>query len=150
MKRLFENIDVKEFFASISDSKFIAELYAKGLKDNNAIMAITAQNELVRRGDTDYVVEELNAALEGKFIKVDTVFSQLLSTSLINEGRLDPMLRRIGILLGDESNVISEEEKQELTEKSILTETLRKLINNHGYTDTEFYAMVDELFEEIG
>lgn len=150
MKRLFENIDVKEFFASISDSKFIAELYAKGLKDNNAIMAITSQNELVRRGDIDYVVEELNAALEGKFIKVDTVFSQLLSTSLINEGRLDPMLRRIGILLGDESDAISEEEKQELTEKSILTETLRKLINDHGYTDTEFYAMVDELFEEIG
>ena len=44
----------------------------------------------------------------------------------------------------------SEKEKDELNEKSILTETLRKLILEHDYTDSEFYAMIDQVFEEIG
>ena len=150
MKKLFESIGIEEFYASITDPQYIAEIYAKGLKEKNAILAITAQNELVKRGDVDLVITELKKAFDEKSFEVNTTFTQLVATSLIGIGRLDPFLRRIGKVLLSGTVEISEKERDELNEKSILTETLRKLILEHDYTDSEFYAMIDQVFEEIG
>ncbi len=150
MKKLFESIGIEEFYASIVDPQYIAEIYAKGLKENNAILAITAQNELVKRGEIDYVISGLQTALDSKWFEANTSFTQLVGTSLIGFSKLDPLLRRIGKALLSGTLEMSEKEKDELSEKSILTETLRKLINEHDYTDTEFYAMIDQVFEEIG
>ena len=145
--RLFENLSVEEFYASISDPNFITELYIEGLSNQNAIMAVTAQNELIKRGEVDQVTSVLRDAINEDIFSSDTSFTQLVATSLIEARRNDPLLYRIGRMLLEQTTEEGEEEKMaEDVEKSVLIGVIRKLVMKHGYTDAEFYQMVDDIF----
>ena len=146
--KLFENLSIEEFYASIPDSNFIADLYSQGMVDRNAIMAVTAQNELIKRGDVDLVTSILHEALNEGMFSSDSSFTQLVATGLIEHRKIDPLIYRMGRILLDHST-LKDEENEEIAddvEKSVLVDVIRKLVIKHGYTDTEFYQMVDDIF----
>lgn len=145
--KLFENLSIEEFYASIPDCNFIEELYKQGVVDSNAIMTITAQNELIKRGEFGRVTDVLREALNEGMFAPESSFTQLVATSLTEYRRVDPLLYRIGrTLLTSVSEENKEKEIADDTEKSALIDVIRKLVMKHGYTDTEFYQMVDDIF----
>ena len=151
---LFENTNARELFSSITDVDDVIRLYTRGLETSNPILAICAQNELVRRGCNEKIHETLIEFLENDKSNLDpsNTFYQLLSTSLNSMGKIDPVALRISKEIADltvNGDTLDLNIPEDVTEEAVLKDTLRKLITKHGLSDREFYQMVDNVFEEF-
>ena len=92
-----ENLTVKEMYASIKSTDFIAELFEKGLAMNNDRLAVSAMEELLLRGDSDLIVEALNKAFASGWIVKNSPLVALIARSLFeNAGEVDPILQHYG------------------------------------------------------
>ena len=99
-----KNLTVREMYASIYVTSVIVEFFKKGLEMNNDRLAISAMEELLRRGDTDYIVEGLDNAFEKEQIMSQSTMVTLIGNSLKDGARdVDPMLQKYGkgLLRGD-------------------------------------------------
>lgn len=92
-----KNLTVKEMYASIGATSFIVELFKKGLEMNNDRLAVSAMEELLRRGDTDLIAESLNHAFEQNQVVLGSTMATLIGSSLMDGAREpDPILHRYG------------------------------------------------------
>ena len=57
---LYKNLTAREMFAAMRDTKDVAELFKKGLRCDNDRLAGSAMEELIRRGDTEAIIEVLD------------------------------------------------------------------------------------------
>ena len=73
----------------------IAEVYSQALSDNDTIIAFAAQDELLKRGDSDYVAERLMEACWTTDIELGIDFADRIYQRLMGID-YDPMLKRLG------------------------------------------------------
>ena len=122
---LYKNLTVKELYASIPSTNFIADLFAKGMEIGSTQLAISAMEELIVRGDTDMIKEKLFNASEAGHIKLGTSISAMIARSLCESCReADPLLQRFGKFLFKAKTDNPFEEFEELNKK--LHEEIRK------------------------
>ncbi len=92
-----EYLTVKELYATIADTQFIASLFKKGLKRNNDRLAVSAMEELLRRGDSDMIVYALNDAFASKLMVKGSPLVTLISNSLLeNAHEINTILYHYG------------------------------------------------------
>lgn len=92
-----KNLTVREMYASIGDTNYIVELFQKGLEINNDRLAVSAMEELLRRGDTDFIAKGLNHAFEQGQLTPKSTLVTLIANSLMDGAReVDPILQRYG------------------------------------------------------
>ena len=82
-----KNLTVREMYTSISDTDFIVQLFAKGLAMNNDRLAVSAMEELIRRGDTDRIVYTLDEAFAKNLMVMGSPLTIILATSLFENAR---------------------------------------------------------------
>ena len=93
----YKNLTVKELYASIPSTNFIAEMFKKGMEIGSTQLAISAMEELIIRGDTDIITHEISNACENGYLKLGTSMSAMIARSLIESCReADPILVRYG------------------------------------------------------
>lgn len=115
--QLFANLFANELVSSIRSTDDIVELYEKGFGTQNAMVAICAQNELVRRGELNRLSQTLISCVDEGQLKLGTEFAHLIAISLSELGGFDPMLEKIGDYLylnADKTKVITLEEIESL------------------------------------
>ena len=123
--QIFENLFTTEFLGSMKQVDDVAELYRKGFKTQNAIVAVCAQNELVRRGYLDIVIKTLLECVENGLMQYGTEFTHLVAMSLESIGDLDPMLSKIGKHIYDNADKAG----------AVTTEEIRQLVRTPGVFD---------------
>lgn len=93
------NLTVRELYASIPATQTIYSFYTEGLKEDNDRLAVSAMEELIRRGDTDLVMRGLKNAFDNKEIKLGTTTTSMIARSLMDVDRTNSLLRRFGEFL---------------------------------------------------
>ena len=94
---IYKDLRVKELYASIPNPLLIASLFKEGMKMGSTQLAVSAMEELIVRGDTDYIAKELNFAFERGYIKIGTSMCSMIARSLVESCReADPILARYG------------------------------------------------------
>ena len=92
-----KNLTVREMYASISATSVIVDFFRKGLEMDNDRLAVSAMEELLRRGDSDYVVSCLSEAFQKNQVRLGSVMSTLIANSLVESARtVDPFLSKYG------------------------------------------------------
>ena len=92
-----EHLTVKELYATITDSQLIASLFEKGLKQNNDRLAVSAMEELLRRGDTDKIAYKLEKAFSSNWMTKESTLVIMIANSLFeNAHDVDPLLCHYG------------------------------------------------------
>lgn len=99
--QLFANVSTTELLGSIIKVDDVADLYRKYFEAQNTMFTICAQNELVRRGRLDKVVEILLESVDKGLMKYGTEFTHMVAMSLESIGDLDPLLSKIGKYIYD-------------------------------------------------
>lgn len=96
---LYKNLTAKELYASIP-TNVIEPFFHKGLEMDNDRLAVSAMEELIRRGDTDMVFQGLRQAFERGDVKVKTTTATMIARSLSESCRgIDPFLHQFGKFL---------------------------------------------------
>ena len=115
---LCRNITVKELFASIPDSDYIAYFFDLGLAIGSSQLAVSAMEELMVRSDTITVITVLQLASENGGLQLGTSITTMIARSL-SEYREDPILCRYGkaLLKGEGGEGIMEWIKKPETAK---------------------------------
>ena len=93
---LYRNITMGELFDNTPYTETINLLFTEGLRTGNHRLAISAMEELIRRGETKLVEEGLNKACENGEIKVNSTMSKTIAHSCAEDGIDDAFLRRFG------------------------------------------------------
>ncbi len=97
---LWENLKVKELYASIYATSIIEEMFKTGLKIGSTLLAVSAMEELIIRGDTDIIRRGLDSAFKEGHVKIGTSMSTLIALSLSESCReADPFLQHFGEFL---------------------------------------------------
>ena len=97
MKTLGNTLSAADLMASIPCTKDVSDLYRMGLDHELTILAVCAQDELIRRAATDYICEGLQDFFDsGKTFKLGTEFAHFIAQSLMAMGDIDPFLSRYG------------------------------------------------------
>ena len=79
---LTKNLTTKEMYASIPVTKFVVDLFEKGLEIHNDRLAISAMEELILREDTDFIAYSLNRAFEKGQISRGSTMVAMIGRSL--------------------------------------------------------------------
>ena len=93
------NLTLEEMYKNIYCSDHIAKLFKMGLEIDNYVLAVSAVEELIVRGDLDLIVETLNWAFDERKCSIgeNTALTRVART-LLNKKRelceLDPLLFR--------------------------------------------------------
>lgn len=94
---LTKNLTTKEMYASIPETQVIVEFFKKGLEINNDRLAVSAMEELILRGDTDYIAYALNEAFEKGWVREGSTMISMIGRSLKDGCReADGVLCRYG------------------------------------------------------
>ena len=88
---MFKDLSAMELLGSIRNPDDIVDLYRVGLKEQNAIVAICAQRELFRRGDSDLAVDTIKENINK--LEPDTTFTHLMCKSFLELTPNVPALR---------------------------------------------------------
>lgn len=123
--QLFANVSTTELLGSIIKVDDVADLYRKYFEAQNTMFTICAQNELVRRGRLDKVVEILLESIDKGLMKYGTEFTHMVAMSLESIGDLDPMLSKIGKHIYDNADKAG----------AVTTEEIRQLVRTPGVFD---------------
>lgn len=92
-----EHLTVRELYATIADTQLIASLFEKGLKQNNDRLAVSAMEELLRRGDTDKIAYKLDKAFSSSWMVKGSPLVIMIANSLFeNAHEVDPLLCHYG------------------------------------------------------
>lgn len=95
--RTLSSLSAADLMASIPCTKDVVAIYRMALEHEYTALAVCAQDELIRRGDTDYISETLHAYFDsGKTFKLGAEFTHLIAQSLMAMGDIDPLLSRYG------------------------------------------------------
>lgn len=94
---IYKDLKVKELYASIPETKLIVDLFNTGLEMGSTQLAISAMEELIIRGDTDYIAQGLDSAFKNGNLKLGTSMCSMVARSLVEGCReADPFLARYG------------------------------------------------------
>lgn len=81
---LCRDLTVEELFGSIPSTEIIKYLFEIGLQHVENYLAVTAMEELIKRGEYDEVFNDIAAAFEVGRIMMGTTTSRLFAKSLID------------------------------------------------------------------
>ena len=147
----FKDLTTREMFSSMRTDD-VCQAYRVGLSTKNPLLAITAQNELIRRGDTDIVSKEIQLFVDDNsdLFESDSMFAQILGSSLCQLGMYDRTLYYVGKhILSNDKNSYDELKNSNLADdEAKLMGTLRSLIEKYDYSNRDFYELADSIFEE--
>ena len=97
----------------------IAEVYSQALTVKDTVIAVAAQDELLKRGDSDYVGERFMEACRTVGIELGTDFADRIAQSLTMTD-CDPLLKRLGKqLLNDPESNDAEDEIDKMIKDAI-------------------------------
>ncbi len=92
-----KNLTAREMYASIGATDFIVTLFKEGLAVNNDRLAVSAMEELLRRGDSDLITERLEDAFKQQQMVAGSSLVYLIGSSLFDDAReIDPILHAYG------------------------------------------------------
>ena len=98
----------------------IAEVYSQALTVKDTVIAVAAQDELLKRGDSDYVGERFMEACQTVGIELGTDFADRIAQSLTMTD-CDPLFKRVGKqLLNDPESNDAEDEIDEMIKDTIM------------------------------
>jgi hypothetical protein len=130
---VYKELKTKELYASIPNTDFIKVMFREGLRMGSTQLAISAMEELIVRGDTDYVCDGLTFGFTNGFIKLGTSMCSMIARSLVESCReVDPFLTRYGKALfkGEGGNGprewIAANDPAKKVDTSIVREELKK------------------------
>ena len=86
-----ENLTVSELYESIATDT-IDNLFRLGLKTKNELLAVSAMEELLRRGDNDMVVDGLNDAFDSDWTIAGSPTHILIANSLAENAMITDSL----------------------------------------------------------
>ena len=93
---LYRNITMGELFDNTPYTETVNLFFTEGLRTGNHLLAISAMEELIRRGDIGLVEEGLNKACENGEIKVNSTTSKTIARFCAEDDIDDAFLRRFG------------------------------------------------------
>lgn len=105
--------EVREQLANNFITFEIVDVYTAALAAKNATVSVAAQDELLRRGDSDYVASSLMEFWRTVGLEPGTDFTNRIARSLA-DCECDPLLKRTGelvlngLLRGDAENFVDE------------------------------------------
>lgn len=91
---MFKDLSAVELLGSIRDPDNVVNLYRTGLKEQNAIVAICAQQELFRRGDSALVLDAIKENIN--VLEPDTTFTHMMCESFSKLTPHEPTLKLLG------------------------------------------------------
>lgn len=92
---MYSNFTLKELYRTWQSNR-IAEFFEEGLKLNNEPMAVTALEELTRRGESNLTYPPLKKAFENGQVSLATQFSVTLGNTLTIAGNRDHLFAELG------------------------------------------------------
>ena len=148
----FNDLAAREMLSSMDDSMKICNLYEYGLNSHNPLLAICAQNELARRGDTDLIRCTLDTFIQkDETFECNSFFAKILGKSLLEFKHIDPVLHYIGRKMlqlgvtGDIKDPVDKSVEDEATTVSLLKE----LIGKYYYREQDFYEIAQNVFDSM-
>jgi len=93
---LLNNLSTKELYASIPRTATVSQMMRDGMEQGSTQLAVSAMEELSKRGDTDIIVKNLFEAAKNGVLVPGTSMASMISRSLIEDRETDPLLRRAG------------------------------------------------------
>ena len=95
LKGLNESV-LRQQLAENPISSEIAEVYSLALATKDVTIAVAAQDELLKRGDSDYVCERLMEACQAGVIELGDDFAEKIARSLMMvDSELDSVEREV-------------------------------------------------------
>lgn len=97
-----KNLTVMELYASFAQATTIAEFFEQGTRLENDRLTVSALEELIRRGELDLIVDELDWAFDRANMANQSGAVSLIASTLRDSCReLDPLLCHYGKYLLD-------------------------------------------------
>ena len=82
---IYKNLTTHELYSSISDFSIISEMMKNGIKIGSTQLAVSAMEELLKKGLEDTVIEILTKAYKDKELKVGSPMFSMVTTSLTED-----------------------------------------------------------------
>lgn len=92
---LYGNFTLREWLSLHCCTNDVVDLFRKALKDNDEPMAVLALAELIKRGDTDFVMDAIREATDAGHIKPESHFAIFFTNALTSCGSRELILKRI-------------------------------------------------------
>ena len=92
-----KNLTVTELYASFAQAATIAEFFEQGIRLENDRLSVSALEELIRRGELDLIIDELDWAFDRANMANQPGAVSLIASTLRDSCReLDPLLCHYG------------------------------------------------------
>lgn len=95
---LFDDLKIREVYATFSDLEIIKDMMKTGLETGCPQLAVSAMEEFIVRNRSDIVRDELGIAFRRGYAKVGTPMRTTIARSLV-ECKTDPFLKKFGDFL---------------------------------------------------
>lgn len=92
---IYKTLTTKELYASIPRTETISQMMRDGIEQGSTQLAVSAMEELIRRGDTNLVSENLDIGLKNQQLKPGTSIYIMIANALM-EDRSNQLLYELG------------------------------------------------------